>query len=181
MNLDAGDWIAIIAVIFSAGALYIAWLTKKAAEDSASTAKDALQVAQESAESAKLSAHAADRSATADERAVQLQEGQAANQRAKWDAKMVPNSMNLTPGIRKAKLSNVGDEVALDVRISGPFVIGSLVSKEIHKGESIEFNYSAESFYLMPWQKPVSVTVKWKRPKEFGGATLTKEIPISEA
>lgn len=180
MNLDTGDWIAVIAALIAVGALYVAWLTKTAAEDSACTAKKALEVARESAESSKLSAEAANRSAAAEEKSLQLEEGQAKHRVAHWEIEKIQGSTDRLSGTRKAKIVNTGEEVALSVRVSGERLQPPAEAASVPVGQFVEITYAAGQLEPGAFPVPHNYLVEWERPKPFDGETKSQLVELPD-
>ncbi|MGW8438804.1 hypothetical protein ACWGKS_26955 [Nocardiopsis sp. NPDC055879] len=181
--METATWelvVAIIAAVIAAGALVVAWITKDAAKESACTAKKALEVARESVEAAKLSAHAADRSASAEEKALQLEKSQAEHRVARWEIKKVQGSTDRLSATRKAKITNVGEEVALSVRISGQRLQSSVTADSVPVGQFVEITYDASE--VAPGAFPVAheYLVEWMRPRPFHEESKSQLVELPE-
>jgi len=173
MTLDTGDWIAAISAVIALASTAVAGISLRYAHRSA-------LASEKSADASKLSAHAAERSALAGERANELAEGEAASQLAGWKAEKVPGSATPIFGTGRARLVNVGDEVALNVRVHGDRIERKYTTEAVYKGEFIEFSYSIDVENPSIFDMINIIEVVWERPRQFGGSQHRRTLVIDE-
>lgn len=179
MNIDWELVVAIVAALIAIGALYVAWLTKAAAERSANIAQSALEVARESAKAADVSAQAANRSAEADELSTSLAQGLARTCHMRWEVTKQRLAYREDPetgwlhgeDYGLATLTNKGEEVALNVHAVGGDAFGHEPVSKLQPGESCEFMYDA----VLP-DADKTVVVEWDRPAEFGDERMRVQL-----
>lgn len=162
MNLDGGDWVAVVAALIAAGSLWFAKKSTEAAVDSASAAE--------------TSASAAERSAAADELATQLAKGLSRTCHVRWETK---NRGTTWKNVETApeptekgtvRVTNTGEEVALNVTLKGESIREHEPAEKIQPGESHEFPY----FYDIELpDETKELIIEWDRPEEFGDERMS--------
>lgn len=129
----------------------------------------ALGAATLSASAAKKSASAAERSAIADERSVQLTEAEAQSRRAEWKIeKLGMANQAWIVGLGTARITNVGDEMACNVRISGERIAKVEGGVDVHKNRSLQFFYSITVTNDKAYLPEIKFEITWDRPEQFG-------------
>lgn len=162
-SMDAGDWVAVGAVIVGVVGLVFARVSATAARSSVGVATRALDIAREAADAASASARAAERSADADSRSADIAEASFHQGRApKWVMSMdEPGTGGCVVRLRFDEGPNVIRAVAV---LSGtawePLENGTSEGHVLYKDHAHPCLHPGEPWDIF-WATPEGLDIEW--------------------